>query len=198
MADCSFGWHPSRSTPRWCEYYGNRQSKPCVAYTLAVSFSGWINNRASKPRALTLRRVSVVALAVVLPFILTVLGSSIIEDHTRDGRLAMWLILHSQKMTDQQLADAIGEDPFAVLRRSGLMLKAIAPTVAIIIGILVAFLERKMPGRTRQVALCDPPHRRLRRLCCRHRRSDGYRVERSSSRAGLSSRCGPVLFHGAL
>jgi len=121
-----------------------------------VSFSRWINNRDSKPRALTLRRVSVVALAVVLPFILTVLGSYIIEDHTRDGGLAMWLILHSQKMTDQQLAHAIGEDPFAVLRRSGLMLKAIAPTVAIIIGILVALLERKMPGR--MVALVLTPY----------------------------------------
>ena len=40
----------------------------------------------------------------------------------------------------------------------------------------------------------DPLHRRLRRLCCLHRRSDCYRVERSSSRAGLSSRCGPALF----
>src|ERR1700730_12548982 len=38
--------------------------------------------------------------------------------------------------------------------------------------------------RTHQVALCDPLHRRLRRLCCLHRRSDCYRVERSSSRAG--------------
>ena len=40
--------------------------------------------------------------------------------------------------------------------------------------------------QTRQVALCDPLHRRLRRLCCLHRRSDCYRVERSSSRTGLS------------
>jgi hypothetical protein len=48
--------------------------------------------------------------------------------------------------------------------------------------------------QTRQVALCDPLHRRLRRLCYLHRRSDCYRVERSSSRAGLSSRCGPAPF----
>src|SRR5580693_2914508 len=48
--------------------------------------------------------------------------------------------------------------------------------------------------QTRQVALRDPLHRRLRRLCCLHRRSDCYRVERSSSRTGLSSRCGPALF----
>src|SRR5215472_7475725 len=39
--------------------------------------------------------------------------------------------------------------------------------------------------QTHQVALCDPLHRRLRRLCYLHRRSDCYRVERSSSRAGL-------------
>jgi hypothetical protein len=52
--------------------------------------------------------------------------------------------------------------------------------------------------QTRQVALCDPLHRRLQRLRCLHRRSDCYRVERSSSRAGLSSRCGPAPFHGAL
>ena len=30
--------------------------------------------------------------------------------------------------------------------------------------------------------------------CCLHRRSDCYRVERSSSRAGLPSRCGPAPF----
>src|ERR1700687_6039944 len=48
--------------------------------------------------------------------------------------------------------------------------------------------------QTRQVALCDPLHRRLRRFCCLHRRSNCYRVERSSSRAGLSSRCGPAPF----
>src|SRR5712692_5676376 len=40
--------------------------------------------------------------------------------------------------------------------------------------------------QTRQVALFDPLHQRLRRLCYLHRRSDCYRVERSSSRASLS------------
>ena len=48
--------------------------------------------------------------------------------------------------------------------------------------------------QTRQVALCDPLHRRLRRLCCLHRRSDCYRVERSSSRAGLSPAVDQHLF----
>ncbi|SRR6266404_4062599 len=89
----------------------------------------------------------VLIFAAILPFILTVLGSYIIEDHTRDGRLAMWLILHSRTMTDQQLAHAIGEDPFAVLRRSGMMMKAIAPTVAVMVGCFVALLMRKKTGR---------------------------------------------------
>jgi hypothetical protein len=40
--------------------------------------------------------------------------------------------------------------------------------------------------QTRGVALRDPFHRRLRRLRYLHRRSDCYRVERTSSRAGLS------------
>src|SRR5712691_4356739 len=48
--------------------------------------------------------------------------------------------------------------------------------------------------QTRQVALCDPLHRRLRRLCCLHRRSDCYRVERSSSRAGLLPAVDQCLF----
>src|SRR6476646_10212200 len=32
----------------------------------------------------------------------------------------------------------------------------------------------------------DPFHRKLRQLCCLHRRFDCYRVERTSSRAGVS------------
>jgi hypothetical protein len=91
--------------------------------------------------------------AAILPFILTILGSYIIGEHTRDGRLAMWVILHSQTMTDQQLAHAIGEDPFAVLRRSGMMMKAIAPAVAIVVVCLVAFLVRKKTGRVAALVL---------------------------------------------
>ena len=48
--------------------------------------------------------------------------------------------------------------------------------------------------QTRRVALCDPLPRRLRRLCCLRRRSDCYRVERSSSRAGLSPAVDQCLF----
>ena len=93
----------------------------------------------------------VLLFAAILPFVLTILGSYIIEDHTRDGRLAMWVILHSQTMTDQQLAHAIGEDPFAVLRRSGMMMKVIAPAVAIIVGCFVALLVET--GRVVALAL---------------------------------------------
>jgi hypothetical protein len=94
--------------------------------------------------------------AAMLPFVLTVLGAYIVEDHTRDGRLAMWVIVHSRTMTDQQIAHAIGEDPFGVLRRSGMMMKAIAPTVAIIVGCLIAIFVRKKTGRV--VALVLSPY----------------------------------------
>src|SRR5580704_920527 len=94
--------------------------------------------------------------AAMLPFVLTVLGAYIVEDHTRDGRLAMWVIVHSRTMTDEQIAHAIGEDPFGVLRRSGMMMKAIAPTVAIIVGCLIAIFVRKKTGRV--VALVLSPY----------------------------------------
>jgi hypothetical protein len=113
------------------------------------------NNQATKPKVVTLRRVSVFVLWTLLPFALTVFGSYLVSAHTRDGKLAMWLVFHSQTMTDQQLAHAIGEDPFAVLRRAGLMMKAIDPVVAIIVGIFVAFTEKKRPGR--MVALVLTP-----------------------------------------
>ena len=51
--------------------------------------------------------------------------------------------------------------------------------------------------RTRQVALCDPLHRRRRWICCLHRRSNCYRVERSSSRRELHP-LKSSAFHGAL
>ena len=89
----------------------------------------------------------VLVFAAILPFLLTIFGSYIVGTHTRDGRLAMWVILHSQTMTDQQLAHAIGEDPFAVLRRSGMMMKAIAPIAAITVACFVALLVRQKTSR---------------------------------------------------
>jgi hypothetical protein len=48
--------------------------------------------------------------------------------------------------------------------------------------------------QTRRVALSDPLHQRLRQLRCLRYRSDCFRVERTSSRAGLSTRGGPAPF----
>src|SRR5580700_6019739 len=45
--------------------------------------------------------------------------------------------------------------------------------------------------------LCDLLHRRLQQLRCLRRCFDCYRVERTSSRAGLTPACGPPPFHGA-
>src|SRR5882762_7879694 len=84
-----------------------------------------LRNQPSKPRMITLRRVLIILCGTVLPFLLMVFGSYLVSTHTKDRRMAMWLVLHSQTMTDQQLADAIGEDPFAILRRSSLMMKSI-------------------------------------------------------------------------
>ena len=45
--------------------------------------------------------------------------------------------------------------------------------------------------------LCDLLHRRLQQLRCLRRCFDCYRVERTSSRAGLTPACEPPPFHGA-
>ena len=46
--------------------------------------------------------------------------------------------------------------------------------------------------------LCDPLHRRLQRLRCLYRCSDCYRVERTSSRVGLTPTVVHTPLHGAL
>lgn len=94
-----------------------------------------------------IRRVLLMILASFLPFFLTLVGNSIVQVHTKDGRLAMYAIRHSQEMTDDQLTRAIGDDPLAVIRRAGLMTRAIAPIAALISGILVALFERRIPGK---------------------------------------------------
>ena len=45
--------------------------------------------------------------------------------------------------------------------------------------------------------LGDPFHRRLRRSCCLHRRSDCYRLERPRCRTGFAPAEDPSLSHGA-
>jgi hypothetical protein len=95
---------------------------------------------------MTKRRILTVVFGAVLPFFLMALGSYAIYSYTESGRLAMWIMLHSQQMNDDQLARAIGQDPFAVIHRAGLMPKAVSPIVALIVGILVASLEKQIPG----------------------------------------------------
>jgi hypothetical protein len=93
------------------------------------------------------KRILVIMTGTILSFLLTALGAYIIAAHTTTGRLSIFVIRHSQDMTDQQLAQAIGQDPFAVVRRAGLMMKAVDPIVALILGILVGCFERRMPGK---------------------------------------------------
>jgi hypothetical protein len=102
---------------------------------------------------MTKRRLLTVVLGAALPFFLTVFGSYAVYAYTESGRLAMWIILHSQQMNDDQLARAIGQDPFAVIHRAGLMAKAVSPIVALIVGILVASLEKQIPGRLTALTL---------------------------------------------
>jgi AraC-like DNA-binding protein len=46
--------------------------------------------------------------------------------------------------------------------------------------------ESPSPSGTRHQSPSDPRHRKLRQLCCLRRRFDCYRVERTSSRAGVA------------
>jgi hypothetical protein len=46
------------------------------------------------------RRVLLIIASVTLPFFLTVFASYLIIMYTTDGRLALWIVLHSQTMTD--------------------------------------------------------------------------------------------------
>ncbi|HEY3767210.1 MAG TPA: hypothetical protein VGN44_00930 [Candidatus Angelobacter sp.] len=93
------------------------------------------------------KRILVIMVGIILSFLLTAFGTYIITDHTTTGRLAIFAIRHSHDMTDQQLVQAVGQDPFAVVRRAGRMMKAVDPIVSLILGILVGCFERRMPGK---------------------------------------------------
>jgi hypothetical protein len=109
---------------------------------LSDRFSG----DASKRKPTTVRYVFLLPIAVVLPFVLTALGDYLVQAHTRDGRLAMYVVLHSQQLSDEELAHAIGQDPFAVIRRAGLMSSAVVPIAAVLSGIFVVCFETRRPG----------------------------------------------------
>jgi len=95
----------------------------------------------------TFRRIAIVLLGAVLAFLLQGLVYFLLETHTRTGRLGLQIIFYAQTMTDKQIADAIGEDPFRALRRVSLLMEAVLPTVGLIIAMLVACIERRIPGR---------------------------------------------------
>jgi hypothetical protein len=92
-------------------------------------------------------------IGVILPFVLSAIGDYVVQFHTRDGRLAMYAIRHSARMTDQELARAIGDDPFAVLRRAGMMSSAVTPIVVLLCGAFAALIERRSPGRMALLAV---------------------------------------------
>jgi hypothetical protein len=99
------------------------------------------------------RRVAVVLVGISLAFILQGALDYILETHTKTGKLGLKVIYYSRTMTDQEIARAIGEDPFRALRRASLMLDAVVPAVGLVVGMLVACFERRMPGRLTVLAL---------------------------------------------
>lgn len=92
-------------------------------------------------------RACILILLAILPFPFFGFASYLIEVHTKDGRLAMWAIFASQKMTDQQIAHAIGQDPWALIQRVGRMTDAVDPIIAAIVGILVALVAKRKAVR---------------------------------------------------
>ncbi len=100
-----------------------------------------------------IRYACLLVVGTVLPFVLAVLGSYIVLAHTTVGRQSIYILLHSQQMTDQQLAHAIGRNPFAVLHWAGLLECAIDPILALLVGAYVACFERRIPGRITALVL---------------------------------------------
>ena len=101
------------------------------------------------------RRAAIVLPGILLAFILGFFMDYQIEKHTRNGRLAMQ-VLHlgiTTNMTDAQIAHAIGDDPFRVLRRSVWMEYAVQLTVSLFVGTFVACFEKRIPGRMTALTL---------------------------------------------
>ncbi len=96
---------------------------------------------------LIIRRVSIVFSGILLSFILGGTISYVLETHTELGRRALRVIFYSQTMTDQQIAEAIHDDPFRVIQRASLMLDGVVPAVGVILGLLVTSFERRIPGK---------------------------------------------------
>jgi len=98
---------------------------------------------------MTYRRIAVVLFGIVLAFLLGGVLDYLVATHTRDGRLAMRVVLlgSGTTMTDAQIAHAIGDDPVRVIRRASQMGDAAELSVGLIVGILVACVEKRVPGR---------------------------------------------------
>lgn len=104
---------------------------------------------------MTFRRTAIVLSGILLAFILGFFMDYQIERHTRNGRLAMQ-VLHlgiEANMTDAQIAHAIGDDPFRVLRRSVRMEYGVQLTVSLFVGIFVACFERRIRGKMTALTL---------------------------------------------
>ena len=91
-------------------------------------------------------RVAVTISAAILPFVLAVLGAYTVVNYTTDGRLATYAIIHSQDMTDEQLIKVLGPHPRSVFHHAQLMMRAIDPVIALILGILVGLFEKRIPA----------------------------------------------------
>lgn len=104
---------------------------------------------------MTYRRTAVVLFGIVLTFLLGGVLDYLVATHTRDGRLAMQVILLGLRttMTDAQIAHAIGDDPVRVIRRASQMGDASVLTVGLIVGIFVAYFEKRSPGRMTALTL---------------------------------------------
>ena len=162
MAHPSFfeGWDSRPQVARdITQAHFRRRRNPTLAQNLRIVHPQWevvhaeIANGGLPAEYMTKRRIAITVLGAILPFLLVALGSYFVETHTTDGRLAMYVMLYSQQMSDQQLAQAIGQDPFAVIRRTALMTRAVKLVAALVVGILIACFERRMPGKLTALVL---------------------------------------------
>src|SRR5438270_8962319 len=92
------------------------------------------------------RRVAIAIVGIALAFLLEGVGIYLVETHTETAKLASRVIWYSQTMNDKQIEQAIGQDPFEVIRRAALMEDAVVPALALVVGISIGFFERRKPG----------------------------------------------------
>ena len=96
---------------------------------------------------MTYRRIAIALCGIALAFLLEGVLDYLVQTQTKDGRLAMHVILYSQTMSQPQVAHAIGDDPMRVVRRASRMGDAAEAAVGVIVGIFVACFEKQIAGR---------------------------------------------------